>query len=244
MIAEEDRMALARALSRRQAPWGHPPSPEGQTLVPHDEMDALLRIAVAAVQGDRPQASVPAPDPEPLDVADLGLDFAGDAPWEAVRPLVTRVMERARTEMERLRALAEGRFRDAEALRTKSFSMAEGEGTEVSFQGEVVQVVAAGLAAAFKDAGGANYLALELEHEELGPLVLTMQRRWGKEPYKVAGELRAALEDIMIPVEAGSLLDTDADRNFRDSRQAARARELLAEAVPLARRPQEGAPAP
>ncbi|MDU7525138.1 MAG: hypothetical protein E7K72_27860, partial [Roseomonas mucosa] len=42
--------------------------------------------------------------------------------------------------------------------------------------------------------GAENYVAFELDHEELGPLVLLLQRRWGKEPHTIAAELRARLD--------------------------------------------------
>lgn len=67
---------------------------------------------------------------------------------------------------------------------------------ELSIRGDFVKLVAFILTESFKAAGGKNYVALDIESEELGPMVMTMQRRQGKTPAQVNGDLRECMKEI------------------------------------------------
>lgn len=69
-------------------------------------------------------------------------------------------------------------------------------GVDFKMRHPIVPIMAEHLAAAFKDAGGVNYVSFEIDTAELGPLLLTMQRRWGETPERQAARYRAALHAI------------------------------------------------
>ena len=69
-------------------------------------------------------------------------------------------------------------------------------GLEFRLKHPIVPVMAQHLVEAFKAAGGVNYVSFEINTEDLGPLTMTMQKRWGKTPDALAHKYRDALEKI------------------------------------------------
>lgn len=69
-------------------------------------------------------------------------------------------------------------------------------GLEFRMKHPIVPLMAEHLAEAFKDAGGVNYVAFDVNCEDIGPLVLTMQRRLGETPEMQVRRLRATLRQI------------------------------------------------
>lgn len=66
-------------------------------------------------------------------------------------------------------------------------------GLEFRMKHPIVPLMAEHLAEAFKDAGGVNYVAFDVNCDDIGPLVLTMQRRLGETPEMQVRRLRATL---------------------------------------------------
>jgi hypothetical protein len=64
----------------------------------------------------------------------------------------------------------------------------------MQLQAGIIPVIGAFLVAEFKARGATNYLAIECNTEELGPMVLTIQRKWGKQPAQVAASEHVARE--------------------------------------------------
>lgn len=95
----------------------------------------------------------------------------------------------AAVELERLALLADGRFREAAQLAIEHIAPTP-EGLEVSLQSAVIPMITEFLAAEFKRLGGENSLTIELEHPELGGMMLTIQRREGLQPYQQVAKLR------------------------------------------------------
>lgn len=96
-----------------------------------------------------------------------------------------------RAENDRLQALVDGRFKDAaEARLVRAGPDADGKFT-IDIQSTLVPMIAEHMAVAFKAMGGENYVQFELGHDELGPLVLTLQRKWGELPATIATRERA-----------------------------------------------------
>lgn len=93
----------------------------------------------------------------------------------------------AEEENERLRLLLDGKFKEALLLRAGP----SGDGFQFDFQATVVPLMAEHLAQTLKGLGGENYVTMEFNHEEVGPLLLTIQRRFGEYPAQKAGRLAA-----------------------------------------------------
>ena len=70
-----------------------------------------------------------------------------------------------------LRAIANGKFADAAQMRLHHAGLEEDK---------TFVFIAAHLAAQFKAIGATNYIQIEVNHEELGPLTLTIQRQRGR----------------------------------------------------------------
>lgn len=99
-----------------------------------------------------------------------------------------------RSENARLQALVDGRFKDAaEARLVRAGPDADGKFT-IDIQSTMIPMIAEHMAVAFKAMGGENYVQFELGHEELGPLVLTLQRKWGELPATIASREKARAE--------------------------------------------------
>lgn len=100
------------------------------------------------------------------------------------------LLEATAAEMERLRALVEFRFKDA----AKAYLQSAGPDGKGAFQFDIragiVPLIAEHLAASFKAMGGENYVQMEVSHDELGPLMLTIQRKYGELPAAIAAKER------------------------------------------------------
>lgn len=107
------------------------------------------------------------------------------AAWEA------KIRVEAAAEIDRLQALLSGDF--VEAARLERLSYGRGSPLETVFTAPVMRVVAAHLAEALRVAEATNWLELQVVHEELGPLVFTVQRAWGETPGQAAARHAAAL---------------------------------------------------
>ena len=80
----------------------------------------------------------------------------------------------------------------------------EGMGLDLAATHPITAYIAAEMGSFFKSAGGQNYVEIRVNHEELGPLVLTMQRAHGKTPHELKAEavesakaLAGALENLV-----------------------------------------------
>ena len=100
----------------------------------------------------------------------------------------------AMAEIERLQALVEGRFKDAAKGYLRSAGPDGRGGFRFDIQSSIVPLIAEHLAASFKAIGGTNYVQMELTHDELGPLVMTIQRKHGELPAAKSSRLEAALK--------------------------------------------------
>ena len=69
----------------------------------------------------------------------------------------------------------------------------EGGETNIAMRHPIVAYMALELAAFFKDAGGTNYVGLEFRTEDLGDMVLTVQRKLGKTPHQLRSEVEGKL---------------------------------------------------
>lgn len=92
-------------------------------------------------------------------------------------------------EIERLRLIADDKINEACKLSRLDIH-AEGGSCDIEVKTPVVYIIAESLAHEFKQAGGVNYVEFKILTEDLGPLVLTMQRVDGKTPGEIADELR------------------------------------------------------
>lgn len=100
----------------------------------------------------------------------------------------------AAVEIERLRALLAEDF--VEAARLERLGIVRGSPLEAVFTAPVMRVVAAHLAEALRLAEAPNWLELQVAHEELGPLVLTVQRAWGETPGRTAARLAERIRTL------------------------------------------------
>ena len=67
---------------------------------------------------------------------------------------------------------------------------------EMDLQSSIIPLIVEMLVATFKSAGAVNYWSIELNHDELGPLELLIQRRWGDTPAKKAARAEEKIEDL------------------------------------------------
>ena len=74
---------------------------------------------------------------------------------------------------------------------------------------------------AVTDSSGCVWRDLNLSCETEGCLICSDGARSREQ------QLEDALRDLMVPIDAGVIRDVDAGRDYRDSRQAAAARDLL-----------------
>lgn len=95
-------------------------------------------------------------------------------------------LARVEGERDHAQAIADGRWQDAAKIFVKSMNFSPETGFKFDLQATIVPLIAAHLAETFKAMGGENYVDIEINHEELGPLMLRMQRRWGEQPSTVA----------------------------------------------------------
>ena len=101
-------------------------------------------------------------------------------------------------EVERLRAIVDERWKDVAAadIRLLRAGPAPDGGFGMEFKSPLFMLIAEHLALQFKAAGGENYVTFEIDHDELGPMALTMQRRWCMTPAQVADGLRKEIDAI------------------------------------------------
>jgi hypothetical protein len=97
-----------------------------------------------------------------------------------VQEELAALLEEKNAEIAYLRAIANGKFADAAQMRLHHAGLEEDK---------TFVVITARLAAQFKTIGATNYVQLEVNHEELGPLTLTIQRQRGGRRYLPIGAL-------------------------------------------------------
>ena len=87
-----------------------------------------------------------------------------------VQEELAALLEEKNTEIAYLRAIAKCKFAHAAQMRLHHAGLEEGK---------TFVFIIADLAAQFKAVGATNYIQIEVNHEELGPLTLTIQRQPG-----------------------------------------------------------------
>ena len=97
-----------------------------------------------------------------------------------VQEELAALLEEKNAEIAFLRAIVNGKFADAAQMRLHYPGLEEDK-TSV--------FIAAHLAAQFKAIGASNYAQIEVNHEKLGPLTLTLQRQRGRRRYPPIGAL-------------------------------------------------------
>lgn len=114
-----------------------------------------------------------------------GIKNEGQHPADSVRHLGVR-LQLAQAEVEHLKALFEPK--------TSGVTVHEGL-VNIGLEGGAAQALACAFAHQFKASGGVNYVEVSLDAKdpELGPLTVTLQRKWGK----TAHELRANAEAVV-----------------------------------------------
>jgi hypothetical protein len=90
------------------------------------------------------------------------------------------LLEEKNAEIAYLRAIVNGKFADAAQMRLHYAGLEE----DTTFV-----FITAHLAAQFKAIGATNYVRIEVNHEQLGPLTLTIQRQRGSRRYLPTGPL-------------------------------------------------------
>lgn len=158
----------------------------------------------------------------------------GFGAWDLVSEVsqrkLCRSMERATSsllaENARLQALVDGRFKDEAQMVLKHLELCDGS-FDLAAQAPIVMVMVEHLAEAFKAMGGDNYVCLEMNHDELGPMILSIQRRFGEMPASKAARLEAdntRLREALEPFAAfakvfADHIDASEDDPFPDDWQ-------------------------
>jgi hypothetical protein len=94
------------------------------------------------------------------------------------------------TECRRLRALVDGRFKDARLLRAGP----DGKGCFVlDIQSGLSGVMAENMIRILEGEGAPNYVEVEAGHPDIGPLTFTIAKRWGRSSAAQLAEAKAAL---------------------------------------------------
>jgi hypothetical protein len=97
-----------------------------------------------------------------------------------VQEELAALLEQKNAEIAYLRAIVNGKFADAAQMRLHYAGLEEDK---------TFVFMAAHLAAQFKAIGATNYVQIEVNDEELGPLTLTIQRQRGSRRYLPIGAL-------------------------------------------------------
>ena len=97
-----------------------------------------------------------------------------------VQEELAALLEEKNAEIAYLRAIANRKFADAAQMRLDHAGLEEDK---------TFVFITAHLAAQFKAIGATNYAQIEVNHEELGPLTLTIQRQRGRRRYPPIGAL-------------------------------------------------------
>lgn len=100
------------------------------------------------------------------------------------------------SEVAPLQAAADGRMKEAAQLYIKSMRTNYKGEFQLELRASIVPLIAEYLAQTFKAMGGENYVDIEINHDELGPLILRMQRRFGEQPSTVAAKERERAERL------------------------------------------------
>jgi hypothetical protein len=106
------------------------------------------------------------------------------------------------SEIERLRLLAEGKLTEAAKMAWAKVEASPSGGYDITVKAPMIELIAETLVQEFKAAGGTNYVEWNLNHEDLGPFTITMQRRDGKTPANVAAEAKEESADLRQQLEA------------------------------------------
>ena len=97
-----------------------------------------------------------------------------------VQEELAALLKEKNAEIAYLRAIANCKFADAAQMRLDHAGLEEDK---------TFVFITAHLATQFKAIGATNYAQIEVNHEELGPLTLTIQRRRGRRRYPPIGAL-------------------------------------------------------
>src|SRR5262249_30170985 len=97
-----------------------------------------------------------------------------------VQEELAALLEEKNAEIAYLRAIANGKFADAAQMRLHHAGLEEDK---------TFVFITAHLAAQFKAIGATNYVQIEVNHEELGPLTLTIQRQRGSRRFLPIGHV-------------------------------------------------------
>jgi len=108
---------------------------------------------------------------------------------------------------DRLHAIIDERWKDAADPRLLSAGPDEdspdGRGGFVfRFKSPIIPLIVESMAASLKHLGAENYASLEMTHDEMGPLLLTVQRRRGKTPGAIAAEWKERAETAEAEIRA------------------------------------------
>lgn len=102
-----------------------------------------------------------------------------------------------RCECERLRLLLECKVE--ESIRLKRLEVTP-EGTRVELASEFTVLLGAIMADVLRAHDAQNLVEATLTHDELGPLTLTIQRKWGKSAMDLRNEAMAEVEQLKAQV--------------------------------------------
>jgi len=75
------------------------------------------------------------------------------------------------------------------------------DGYEAWLKSEFVYVMAALLVDLFKAMDGENYVEMSIDHTELGPLVMTLQRKDGKTPHQLKKDAEDKLQKVLSQLQ-------------------------------------------
>jgi hypothetical protein len=98
-----------------------------------------------------------------------------------VQDELAALLEEKNAEIAYLRAIANGKSTEAAQIRLHHAGLEEDQ---------TFVFIAAHLAAQFKAIGASNYIRIEVNHEALGPLTLTIERQRGRGRYLAVGAER------------------------------------------------------
>lgn len=104
------------------------------------------------------------------------------------------------SEIERLRALMDGRFKDARLLSAAP----DGRGAFVlDIKTGLSGVMAENMLAILQGEGAPNFVQVEANHPEAGPLTFTIERRFGRAPAVQLAEAKARIAELERTTQAG-----------------------------------------
>lgn len=105
-----------------------------------------------------------------------------------------RLLVEAADEIDRLLALLEGRWKDARLMNAGP----DGKGAFVmSVKTELAGYIADHLLGIMQAEGGPNFVQLEADHPEVGPLTFSIERRYGRCPAVQLAEAKAEIARLL-----------------------------------------------